>query len=67
MARNTPTLHGLNEAVKSAALLLDSADKNDAAAYASCKESLRKAKENLRVFIYRQKGRISISGKSIHI
>jgi hypothetical protein len=67
MANKFPTLSGLNEAVKSAKLLLDSADKNDADAYASRKESLRKAKENLRVFIYRQKGRVSISGKSIHI
>jgi hypothetical protein len=67
MARKTPTLHGLNEAVKSAQLLFDSADKTNATAYAASRESLRKAKESLRVFIYRQKGHVSASGKSIRI
>jgi hypothetical protein len=62
-----PTLFGLNEAVKSAQLLFNTADKSDLEAYEKSKETLRKAKENLRIFIYKQKGHVSANGRSLRI
>jgi hypothetical protein len=59
---NKPTLFGLMEAEKIAATLFQAADKKDEEAFTAAKEHLRKAKEHLRVFSYKQKGHVTAKG-----
>lgn len=62
-----PTLYGLMQAQESAQALLQATDKKDADAYASAKEALRKAKENLRVYAYRQKSHLTPKGTVLRV
>jgi hypothetical protein len=60
---NKPTLYGLMQALKSAQILhLAALRQGEAEGITTAKEHLRTARENLRVFSYRQKGHITPKG-----
>ena len=62
---NKPTMYGLQMAVQMASDLLATTDKSDLEATMQAKESLRKAKENLRIFSYKQKAHFTPNGRVI--
>jgi hypothetical protein len=64
---NKPTLFGLTAALTTAQDLFEAANKADLEAYTAAKESVRKAKENLRVFSYKQKGHLTAKGTVLRV